>query len=137
MAQQHQRPNKLPLPSVNVAGKSIADRERKLPCAKGSLRYHPFKTSANFSRFLIPTLPTVSSILLQSGGKFGKFLTPSPLNNADVLNGWSLSPNPYQWQSKRHKITSPNGCAKMPLIYDAVSAHHINQAKDRRISTLL
>ena len=77
MAQQHQRPNKLPLPSVNVAGKSIADRERKLPCAKGS-----------------------------------------------------LSPNPYQWQSKRHKITSPNGCAaKMPLIYDAVSAHHINQAK--------
>ena len=74
MAQQHQRPNKLPLPSVNVAGKSIADRERKLPCAKGS-----------------------------------------------------LSPNPYQWQSKRHKITSPNGCAKMPLIYDAVSAHHINK----------
>ena len=87
------------------------------------LRDPPFKTSANFSRFLIPTLPTVSSILLQSGGKFGKFLTPSPLNNADVLNGWSLSPNPYQWQSKRHKITSPNGCAKMPLIYDAVSAH--------------
>ena len=82
MAQQHQRPNKLPLPtSVNVAGKSIADRERKLPCAKGS-----------------------------------------------------LSPNPYQWQSKRHKITSPNGCAKMPLIYDAVSAHHFNQAKDRRIT---
>ena len=70
MAQQHQRPNKLPL---HVAGKSIADRERKLPCAKGS-----------------------------------------------------LSPNPYQWQSKRHKITSPNGCAKIPLIYDAVSAHHLD-----------
>ena len=73
MAQLHQRPNKLPLPTVNVnvSGKPILERKQQLPCAKGS-----------------------------------------------------LSPNPHPWQSKRHKITSPNGCApKSSLIYDAVSAH--------------
>ena len=40
-------------------------------------RDHPFKTSANFSRFLTPT--TVGSFLLLSVGKFGKILTPPPL----------------------------------------------------------
>ena len=34
---------------------------------------------------------TVGSFLLLSVGKFGKFLTPPPLKNADVLNEWSLS----------------------------------------------
>ena len=33
--------------------------------------------------------PTVGSFLLLSVGKFGKFLTPPPLENADVLDGWS------------------------------------------------
>ena len=37
-----------------------------------------------------PYLPTVGSFLVLSVGKFGKFLTPPPLEHADVLNGWSL-----------------------------------------------
>ena len=40
-----------------------------------------------------PYPPTVGSFLLLSIGKFGQFLTPPPLKNADVLNGWSLSGN--------------------------------------------
>ena len=35
-------------------------------------------------------LCTVGRFLLLSVGKFGKFLTPPPLENGDVLNGWSL-----------------------------------------------
>ena len=79
------------------------------------LRDHPFKTSANFHKFLTPTpLPSavfqyypsanlanfhkfqtptpllvVVSFLALSIAKFGKFLTPLPLRHADVLNGWS------------------------------------------------
>ena len=34
--------------------------------------------------------PPVGSFLLLSIGQFCKFLTPPPLKNADVLNGWSL-----------------------------------------------
>ena len=37
-----------------------------------------------------PYPPTVGSFLLLSYGKFGKFLTPAPLRDADVLNEWSL-----------------------------------------------
>ena len=53
-------------------------------------RDHPFKTSANFSHFW-PLPLTVGSFLLLSVGQFGKFLTPPPLKNADILNGWSLT----------------------------------------------
>ena len=49
-----------------------------------------FKTLANFQDFL-PLPPPVGSFLLLSAGKFGQFLTPSSLKNADVLNGWSQS----------------------------------------------
>ena len=51
-------------------------------------RDHPFKTSAKFHDFW-PLPPPVGSFLLLSIGKFGKFLTPPPLKNAYVLNGWS------------------------------------------------
>ena len=57
-----------------------------LDIATNQTRDHPFKTSANYSQFLPPASPTVGSFLLLSVGKFGKFLTPSPLKNADVLN---------------------------------------------------
>ena len=53
------------------------------------LRDHPFQTSANFHDFW-PLPPSVGSFLLLSVGKFGQFLTPPSLRNADVLNGWSL-----------------------------------------------
>ena len=39
--------------------------------------------------------PTFGSFLILSVGKFGKFLIPLPLKNADVLNGWSLSVNTF------------------------------------------
>ena len=52
---------------------------------------HPFNTSANFSQFLTPTSQPLTVFSLLSVGKFGKFLTPSPLKNANVLNGWSQS----------------------------------------------
>ena len=42
------------------------------------------------SQILDPSPPTVGSFLVLSVGKFGKFLTPPPLEHADVLNGWSL-----------------------------------------------
>ena len=35
-----------------------------------------------------PYPPTVGSFLLLFVGKFGKILTPPPLKNANVLNGW-------------------------------------------------
>ena len=54
------------------------------------IRDHPFKTLANFSRFLTPIPLPLAVFLLLSVGKFGKFLTPLPLKNTDVLNGWSL-----------------------------------------------
>ena len=41
-----------------------------------------------------PYPSAVGSFLLLSVGKFLKFLTPSPLKNADVLNGWSLTMEP-------------------------------------------
>ena len=48
---------------------------------------HPFKTLANFSRFLTPT-PYRRQFFLLSIRKFGKFLTPPPpLKHAD--NRWS------------------------------------------------
>ena len=42
-----------------------------------------------FSHFFDPHPPTVACFLVLSVGKFGKFLTPPPLEHADVLNGWS------------------------------------------------
>ena len=56
------------------------------------LRDHPLDVGRFFTIF-DPYPPTVGSFLLLSVGKFGKFLTPSPLSNADVLNGWSLMLN--------------------------------------------
>ena len=41
-------------------------------------------------RIFLPLPPPVGSFLLLSVGKFGQFLTPPPIRNADVLNGWSL-----------------------------------------------
>ena len=38
-----------------------------------------------------PYPPAFGSFLLLSVGKFGKFLTPPSLKNADDLNGWSLT----------------------------------------------
>ena len=52
-------------------------------------RDHPFKTSANIYTFLTPTPLQSAVFLVLSVGKFGKFLTPPPLEHADVLNGWS------------------------------------------------
>ena len=54
-----------------------------------TVRDHPFETSANFHDFW-PLPSSVGSFLLLFIGKYGKFLTPPPLKNADVLNGWSL-----------------------------------------------
>ena len=48
------------------------------------------KDVGKFSRFFDTYPFTVGSFLLLSVGKFGKFLTPPFLKNADVLNGWSL-----------------------------------------------
>jgi hypothetical protein len=48
------------------------------------------RTQNFFFTIFDPYPPTVRSFLLLSIGKFGKFLTPPPLRNADVLNGWSL-----------------------------------------------
>ena len=53
------------------------------------LRDHPFQTLAIFYTSLTPYPPTVGTFLVLSVGKFGKFLTPSPLEHADILNGWS------------------------------------------------
>ena len=36
--------------------------------------------------------PTIGSFLLLSICKFGKLLAPLSLKNADILNGWSLTP---------------------------------------------
>ena len=53
------------------------------------LRDHPFMTSANFYDFW--SLPPPAGIfLLLSISKFGKFLTPLPLKNVDVINGCSF-----------------------------------------------
>ena len=38
-----------------------------------------------------PYPPPVGSFLLVSISKLGHFLTPFPLKNADVLNGWAQS----------------------------------------------
>ena len=46
---------------------------------------HPFMTSANFHDFLLRP-PSIGSLLLLSFGKFGQFLTPSPLKNADLTS---------------------------------------------------
>ena len=54
----------------------------------GIERDHPFKTSANFHDIL-PLPPYRQQFLLLSVGKFGKFLTPPPLKNINVLMEWS------------------------------------------------
>ena len=59
------------------------------------LRNRPLKTSANFHDFW-PLPPSVGSFFLLSVSKFGKFLTPPSLKNADVLNGWSLIS--FEWK---------------------------------------
>ena len=43
-----------------------------------------------FLHFFDPYPPTVGSFLVLSVGKFRKFLTPPPLEHADLLNWWSL-----------------------------------------------
>ena len=59
---------------------------------------HPLKTSAKFHDFW-PIPFSVGRFLLLSVGKFGQFLTTSPLRNADVLNGWSLAK--VSWRGKK------------------------------------
>ena len=51
-----------------------------------------------FSHIFDPYPPTVGSFLVLSVGKYGKFLTPPPLEHADVLNGWSLRSKVLQQQ---------------------------------------
>ena len=53
------------------------------------VRDYPLRRRQIFKIF-DPYPPPVGSFLLLSIGKFGQFLTPPPLKNADVLNGWSL-----------------------------------------------
>ena len=57
-----------------------------------------------------PYPPTVGSFLLLSVGKFCKFLTPPPLQNENVLNGWSLRAEFYQKTSLK---TKKNGSRKV------------------------
>ena len=53
-------------------------------------RDHPFKTSANFYNFwTLP--PSVSSFFTTICRQIWPIFDPSPLKNADVLNGWSLT----------------------------------------------
>ena len=48
--------------------------------------------------------------LVLSVGKFGKCLTPPPLKNANVLNGWSLSKNDDEERCFLNSTNSINGC---------------------------
>ena len=56
-----------------------------------------------------PYPPTVGSFILLSVSKSGKFLIPPPLNNADVLNGWSPS---LPSTEHTHTHTYPTSVAK-------------------------
>ena len=85
------------------------------PC-KGCLKFvlgdHPFKTSANFSRFLTPTPLPSAVFYYYPSANFCQFLTPLILKYAHVVNGWYLfvllfyfckicggigPPCPYRW----------------------------------------
>ena len=64
-----------------------------------------------------PYPPTLGSFLLLSVGKFGTFLIPPPLRNADVLNGWSHM-YLYSWWPKAvfdDKCPGPTACANSPV----------------------
>ena len=55
-----------------------------------------------------PYPPPSAVFLLLSIGKFGEILTPSPLKNADVLHGWSLT---QQLINNLKYLSNSNCCA--------------------------
>ena len=63
-----------------------------LSCAFVILGTIHLRRRQTFHDFL-PLAPTVGSFLQLSVSKFGNFLTPTPLKNANVLDGWSLMSN--------------------------------------------
>ena len=77
---------------------------RYMKVKKMGIRDHPFKTSANFH----------------------KFLTPPPLRHADVLNGWSLTEILRRiWLFFANKIKFYESVSKQPtqLIIAAHKCH--------------
>ena len=64
---------------------TLFDQNSSLEIVKGTIHLRRWQIFMIF----YPYPPPVGSFLLLSVSKIGKFLTPPPLKNADILNGWS------------------------------------------------
>ena len=68
--------------------------------------------------------PSVGNFLLLSIGKFGKFYSPPPLQNANVLNEWSLKQNYLTINEKGVVQKTPIDllrCISVQWVYEAKS----------------